>query len=333
MLFSFFKATLASVETEKVNIRFEGRVSIDSVQSEFFEKLKVANRRSSREKTVIVDLSEAEFIYPSAVLLFASLAKQFEKQGRSIEFDVKTGSQIHEYFDYCGACAAFNIPSFPSNSVRTLDSKVNVFRVNRGSEISHSYNMALKLVDLIKDIQPLSGKVEADLIDSIDEVLKNIIQHSQFSEFMLLGQVYPTSSRIRFVVADDGIGIKQHITKKPYKKTHKRFQELVSKSRYSKMKSNAANLSIEEAAKYEVSGTDYQKNSGAGLNFLLKDLAVPTSGSVVIFSDNGYVRWAGGEIVESIQTPFWFPGTMISVTINCDPNSMLENSSAKLRDF
>jgi hypothetical protein len=329
MFFSFLK-TLSGDETETVRIKFTGRLSLDEDVLGILESLRPAYKHRPKNKTVILDLSEVEFIYPSALLFFASVNEIMAKRGHAFEIEVESGSPVHDYLDYSGVCAGFEIPTFPKDGTRTIDPTTRVFKLQRGSIIPHSYQAAVALVDLFKASQPLSPLVEAATIDSIDEMLRNILQHSAYSEYLLLGQSYPQSGRIRFVIADNGCGIKEHVTRLPYKERHSRFRELVTKSMYSRMKSQPANVAIEQAARYEVSGTNYSKNSGAGLHFLIHNLSVPTNGTVCIFSDNGFVRWQAGEITQSTQTPIRFPGTLVSVTINCDQTKILKYSGEQL---
>ncbi len=149
------------------------------------------------------------------------------------------------------------------------------------------------------------------------------MQHSGYQNYGFLGQAYPTSNRLRLVFYDDGIGIKAHITKRPYAETHVLFRQHISQEVFADMKKEAANFAIEKASIYEVSGTDYVNNSGAGLDFILRTLSPSTNGVVTIISSDGYVRWVKGTKVDSFALPFKFKGTLIAVCIDSTPDTVL----------
>ena len=300
-----------------------GRISVEEEPEHLFSIFKPLLVERANFKTITIDLSDAEFIYPSALILLIGIREMLGERQISFNFKIRGGGAVHEYLTYCGFGDFFNqLPAFPLNVAKTMQES-DVYRLQIGNMLGITNIVAEQLVDLLKKKQILSAKVEADTIDSIDEILRNIKQHSKYSKYILLGQAYSNSRRLRFTIYDNGLGIKEHLTKELYSSRHSIFRQLISEELYKQMKSSPANLAIEVAARYQVSATNYLENSGAGLDFLIRNLSVPTNGIISILSGDGYVQWVQGQKVKSIQVPFKFSGTLVSVAIDCVPGSRL----------
>jgi hypothetical protein len=311
-----------------IEIKLPGRVNIDSDPNWFFDQFRTFFETPTTEiSEVIIDLTEAEFIYPSAIIFLLSLRENFKDDQFDLKFSIINGSPVHEYLLFAGVDQYVKIPPFPENTAKVIQPASRVFKLRSGNELGDTYALAITVVDMLKEQQNLSLMVEATTIDSVEEILRNIKQHSEFSNFLLLGQYYPISNRIRFSLYDDGIGIKAHVTRRDYAQTHPAFRDQVSPETFDRMRSESANLAIEQAARKMVSGSDYVNNSGAGLDFLISDLSVPTDGTVSILSEDGFVLWVKGKITKSVALPFKVVGTTVSWTINCTPGTILQYSS------
>lgn len=301
-----------------------GRIGLDQSPDPVLSNFSTVLKDGTGINDVIVDLTHCEFIYPSMLIFLLSMRDLLEKRGVGFKLALQEGSPVHEYLLFCGFSKFFEMPEFPAETPKSIDPKSEVYAFQEGSSLGDTYKIAQDIIDLLKSQQPLSPQVESTAIDSIYEILRNVAQHSGYSRYLILGQSYPKSKRIRFVIHDNGIGIKAHITQKPYEQTHPYFRKVVSEDLYEELKMRPANLAIEEAAKYMVSGTDYVNNSGAGLDFLINKLTVPTNGIVSILSGDGYVKWVAGKITESRSIGYYSPGTLVSVTINCNSGSILK---------
>ena len=184
--------------------------------------------------------------------------------------------------------------------------------------------MAIELVDLLKSEQDMSSQVEQEIIESIEEILCNISQHSGCSQHFLLGQAYPTSNRIRFVFYDNGIGIKNHIIEGGYNSRHSNFKKQVSQDIFNDIVNSPSNLAIEVASRDFVSATDYTQNSGAGINYLIEKLLPISEGKLTILSGNGIVAWRNGRKIScDMKIPYRLQGTLVSLTLNCEPGTTI----------
>lgn len=309
-------------ETER--IVFDGRVNLLENTTDFIKKIECIFQKDSKNKNFVIDLTNATFVYPNVLLLFIAI-KESVTNDKIFELEIQEGSDVHEYLEYAGFCEKFDLDPFPNSQPKKLSQSSHVFKLEEGAQIGNYSKKACELVDFLKQSQDMSELVEAEVISSIEEILRNILQHSNCSKSYLIGQAYPTSKRIRFAFFDNGIGIKAHMTRNPYDNMHKVFKQHVSEQQYSRIKQDPANLAIVEAAKYGVSATNYQENSGAGLNFLINDLSKVSNGTVTIISEDGIVIWKEGNESPFLQAklPFKIRGTMVSLDLNCHPEAKL----------
>lgn len=304
-----------------IKIRLEGRVCLETNPEKFFslfqELFSICHRNvplrvGKSARKVIIDLTKAEFIYPSALLFLVSLPQSLHPEVE-LTFEVKEKGLVHEYLCNCGFGHIFKIPELPSE-FRKLVPKGEVIEMESGTHVADEEAKARSFLDMVNKNNQMTTFFRNRSEESVSEILKNVKDHSRCTVFYLLGQGYPTSKNARFVVYDNGIGIKRHMTLLPYSKQHKYFQQKVSAADHKRIRESASNVAIEIASIYGVSATKYVHNSGAGLDFLINDFSKTTQGSVSILSGDGYVCWSAGKKVTSIPIPYEIHGTLVSIT-------------------
>ena len=308
-----------------VTVKLEGRVGYLNNTESFFNKFIEIFENIKEGQKFIIDLTKVDFIYPNALFFLLSIRETLRNQKCNLDILIDEGSEVHEYLDYSGFCKAFEISSYPQNKKKTLVKKSDVLELEFGDKITNYTKKASDLVDFLKTRQSMSLLVESEIISSIEEILRNIDQHSEYKKYYLLGQSYPASKRIRFVFYDNGIGIKQHMTRNIYDDMHKTFKRFVTQESFEKMKTGPANLAIREAAKYAVSATNYKDNSGAGINYIIKELSSITHGVVSILSEDGIIIWKDGSEspVYNQKLPYPIKGTIVSLTLDCEPGTKI----------
>jgi len=314
---------MSNVDNNRIEIRFSGRVGFEHGGSkEFFEKFVPLFSDNSFDE-VIIDLSKADFIYPAAMLFVLATTRMFERASFTLSIPLNT--ELHEYLHYCG-CENF-FDSFPPADEQhsKLNKDARVFKLHQydSGEMTDTNVIAGALTEMYESQQAMSLMVKANIIDSIDEVLRNVKQHSEFTKVLIVGQTFPISKRIRLAIYDDGIGIRTHLTRKDYNDLHHFLKSQFTVALYDRMKNEPANLAVEYAAKECISGTNYEHNSGAGLSFLINDLAKPCNGDIFIVSENGFVHWNKGEVKESFALPYKIKGTMICMKVDVLPDAKL----------
>ena len=314
---------------EKVTIRFPKRLDFEdeAYTESFFKHFEDIFNSELKNQMAELIFEDTEFIYPSALIFFASMVETLPSGVVALSCNIQQDSPVHEYVFHCGFDRILKLPRFNS-SKSTIASEV--IRLQEISGKINESRQAKELINLIEKNQTLSPMVRAATVDSFEEIFRNINQHSSATRTYFIAQTYPRSNRVRFVIYDNGVGIKSHLTRIDYPNTHQAFKELISEDLYKEMKSGSANISIQKAAVNMVSGTDYTQNSGAGLNFVLQELSVPTNGKVSILSEDGLVMWKSGKVIKSFGLPFKIKGTLVSVTIDVDPQTIIKYKSEVL---
>ncbi len=306
-------------------IPLKGRISLEADPEGFLANFDHLLKNADQGlESVVIDLREAEFIYPSALIFILGLVDHPNCIDCEMRLDIHVGSPIHEYLLYAGVGGLVEMPPLPDGHNSHLNSDSKVVPIRTDKSIHDTQVFAENLVDLIKDQQNLSAVVEAKLIDSVDEIIRNSAQHSSMTRLATLGQSYPKSQRIRIALADNGVGIKAHLTRRPYAQTPEEFRQVVSEETFDQLTAGSSELSIVEAARKFVSGSDYKNNSGAGLDFLIHKVSVPLNGHVMIMSGNGFVCWNSGTIEKSVSLPYSIPGTLVAWTIDTEPGTVLQ---------
>ena len=305
---NFISRAWAADET----IELVGRVGFEDDPTSFFRQFERLFRPQNKPgKRAVVDLTKAEFVYPSALIFLLCLAETL-KPNVELHIRVSEKSKLHEYLLNCGFSDVFQIPSLPAN-FRPLVEPGKVIRLETGTDIPNTEERARWFVDLIDGVDSMELYFRDRAEESIGEILRNVKQHSGCSKFYMLGQSFATSRNVRLITYDDGVGILPHLTRMPYNKQHPQFRKLISKSDYHKMHRLPANFTIEKAAIYNVSATNYIENSGAGLDFLVNDFSGPLNGTVTIISGDGFVQWKNGQRQHSIALPFKIKGTLVAI--------------------
>ena len=141
--------------------------------------------------------------------------------------------------------------------------------------------------------------------NSLFEIFSNAVLHSCTEAIFSCGQFFPKDSKLNFVVADLGTGIRENI------KTHLKL-----------------NLPPEKAidwATQEYHTTKRRISGGMGLKLLCEFIDL-NGGYIRIASDAGYWQRSNGEtIVKRLYYPF--PGTVVGLEINTADESAYTLSS------
>lgn len=313
------------VANNSYEVSLRGRVSLEEDFQEIFED--ISNLLSKKYLPKIVfDITDVEFLYPSAVLLLIALKDFLEKIDVTVSFKFKENEMLHRYLVYSESNQILGIPNLTKefNSNKFFEGEVFPLEVINGSV---SFSKTSELVDLLTKKQPMSPGFEGYLSDSLDEIFTNIDYHSGCSKCYVLAQVYPTSKRIRLAIMDNGVGIKSHMTKRPYNEMHGAFRQEVSRSMFDLMKKEHSGYAIREASRSCVSATDYTKNSGAGLHFLKRDICSETDGKLYVMSGDGCVAWKCGneQPDEFCKLPYRIDGTLLSLVMNYDEYKIVDS--------
>ena len=107
---------------------------------------------------------------------------------------------------------------------------------------------------------------------------------------------------------------------------HSNFRKAITKEQFEHICQSSANHAIFHAATSGVSATDYEMNSGAGINLLITEMMYISKGELLIMSGDGAVAWKEGEPHPFLNEPMPFDllGTLVSLDLNCNPDASFD---------
>ena len=313
---TLFKFKLFSKKSKKV-VSFKGRLNFENMKKGDLKKL---DQILSSKKSIEINLKNVEFLYPSSLVIILAAYEHLKNRGIALSIAIEKDSQVHHYLNYVNIEENISIPNVVERTAPPFN-KEDVIPLKYGDTIRNEEKLARNIVELLEKHQAQDDKSSIDnsIIDGVSEILLNVKQHSDFKKYILLAQSYPTSKKSRFVIYDNGIGIREHMTQGDYEKKHSAFKNHISKSDYERMRVDDI-FAILKAVEECVSATSYRDNSGAGLNFLLEEISKPRKGVVSIISGNGFVQWKRDE-VSSYKLKAPLQGTLISMTLTGEGGS------------
>lgn len=304
------------VSVEKVTIDgfadLSGKIYPHGSAKEFLQQFRPVFD-SKKKRQITIDLTKVKSIDLEGIALLFAVKETVLRDDCSVKVNVAKGSLVHEYLVTYGLDSYFDIPAFPEMATRQLDSNTNVFKAIYRSSIDNPSKIAAEIGDYLISKSALVREFEPNFTDSMDELLRNIDQHSGCSNFVLIVQVMPEHSAIKLVIYDNGVGIREHLTKVPYEARPAIFKKIIKKDLYEKMK-ESPRTAIKWALEECVSGTDYTRNGGAGLNFLKAEIG--PRGAITVISENGYVSVTGGQEPNAVKLPAILRGTLIFITMH-----------------
>jgi len=252
---------------------------------------------------IFIDFSDLEFLYPSGINTLVVIGNYLmQKRGCSIKQNFPKDAEAKNFLIESGFSHTVGIKVNRDESAAPHNGS-RIYKVRQFTMVD-DYQIE-KLIDVIEKELELSQVVRFGVHENLAELISNVIEHSESPlPCYVMGQGYVITDRIRFCIADAGIGIKNHLGK--------RYTELLDKNSVE---------AIEMALQEGITGTLDNKNSGVGLSYFRQFIDI-CKGSFVILSGDGMYseKWSDSEKkVNKEKINFEFPGTLIDVTINSQP--------------
>ena len=227
----------------------------------------VKDRIKRGYKDLIITIS-AETFYPNACVPAAGIIQYFIKQGITFTFDFDRSS-------YLSTCRMANPFSFSDED--DLDAAF-AFPLDKIYKFSSSLQVA-KLSQAYVDTLSSLCECESGVLDSIswcvNEVMDNVLTHSECSEGYVMAQLHPKTNHIAFCVYDSGIGI---------------FNSLSNSKHHPRKEIDALTLAIQE-------GVGDGKGQGNGLYGLYESvlrnsgiLSLTSGGSSIMLTEDGSIN-------------------------------------------
>lgn len=153
-----------------------------------------------------------------------------------------------------------------------------------------------------RGIPELSQALRVKFLEGLDEIFSNAAIHSQSTAGVFCcGQAYPKSEKIRFTIADCGIGIRKSL-------------------RESRGEDMSADQAIDWAMTEGTTARSGDVPGGLGLKILREFIEI-NKGTIKIVSETGFWQLQGGKVTTHRYFRS-YPGTIVTIEINTsDTNS------------
>lgn len=243
----------------------------------------------------LIEAADIEGVFPNTVVPIAALLESYKKQNIEFEYGKISNSLQLTKFD--------NSKSFDGNSKYILS---RVWKFSSSDEI---YKIVDAFgVELRKEDRFPEGTVSS-LLWSLNEVMDNVLTHSNSEFGYVMGQIHKTQKKIAFAVCDYGRGIYNSLRDSQFHKP--------------KTAIDAITLAIKE----EVT-RDNKVGQGNGL-FGLHSIISQGKGTLEIISSGASYKLMGSETRLNKKLPCLSrdnPGTIVDFQLNYGKNISLENA-------
>lgn len=161
---------------------------------------------------LIIDFSDCEFIYPDYALLLLCSIKHIEHLGYKITGFVKcdTNKKIVSYlakmgfFESLEVKLPFKTPEIDSKSAV----QIQKYTTENQTDVLNS------ILNILRNKSSMNDDVFASLDYCFNEVLDNVLNHTEEKEGWVVAQYYEKLNSIRLIVCDFGLGIHKSLNQK-----------------------------------------------------------------------------------------------------------------------
>lgn len=185
-------------------------VFIKELAKSHIQTLEICNGLVSRykdtpETELIIDFTECNFIYPDYIILFLCSIKYVESLGYHVfgTIELDADKKIVNYLAKMGFFKHLKVELPISVSEIDTNSAVQIQEYTSDTQIE-VLNSILKV---LKDKGSINENVYASLDYCFNEILDNVLNHTDEKRVWVVAQYYDNLNSIRLCVCDYGMGI------------------------------------------------------------------------------------------------------------------------------
>jgi len=173
----------------------------------------ISHYKNYPKTPIILNFLECNFIYPDYALLFMCAFKHLENCGIEIHGNIKFSKDNTDVIDYLARMNFFKYLKVK------IPRRLEQLKSNRFVEIQ-KYNEVNQLdvlnsiINIIKENTCINDNVITSLDYCLNEILDNVLNHSENKEGWVVAQYFYKINSIRLIVADSGIGIQKSLNTK-----------------------------------------------------------------------------------------------------------------------
>jgi anti-sigma regulatory factor (Ser/Thr protein kinase) len=262
----------------------------------FVEFSKFLDENQDLPDSVEIDFGAVQFIRPPSVAFLSNMTHWLVSMGSTVNFsNLDVSKDPIKYLDDSLFFEQHRGAKLSPNS-QCRSTTMPLKQLARRD--SHAW-LEVEFLPWLINKSGLNKNSLAEVKSSLQELINNISDHTDFEEGCIFGQWYPNKDQIIVTVADFGSGIPEN----------------VAKVRPGLRDCDA----IIKAAEDGFSSQSLPTNRGAGLYLLLLNIVLRFGGIVTIRSGRGYVKFAnrsGNIYTMNNSTCGYCIGTTIDIVLN-----------------
>ncbi len=159
---------------------------------------------------IVLNFSKCNFIYPDYALLFMCAFKYLESLGIEVHGNIRFSKNNTIVIEYL---AKMNFFKFLKVEVpkRLGLLQSNKFVVIQKYNAENQLDVLNSIIQIIKENSCINKNVITSLDYCLNEILDNVLNHSESEEGWIVAQYFEKINSIRLIVADSGIGIQRSL--------------------------------------------------------------------------------------------------------------------------
>lgn len=266
--------------------------------SSFTQSIRSSIQSSGNVNLIKFNFSNLSFIRPSGVTYLNNMVSFFNSHKIKVVFSgLSNRTQSISYLDD-SQFFKHHTGNTLSPSAKPRSTTLPLMEI--ASNKSHMW-LRLTLLPWISEKIGLGENSLHEIQTSISEIFNNIADHTRLDIGSIFVQYYPNESRIIIAVADFGIGIPG---------TVRRVEPGLTDE-----------AAIIRAVQEGFTSKSIPQNRGAGLDYLLRVVALTNTGKVTVYSGHAIVSFEGvdGKIVPTVVARTGYsPGTLVEIEMRTD---------------
>ncbi|MEN2009843.1 hypothetical protein AAJL88_03090 [Staphylococcus hominis] len=278
------------------SVKIYGTLDAEKVVDQFRVVLDNINKLNQTSLEVEIDITELNFVKPSAISMLYNITKWINDNNYTFYFKLPEINRENKVLTYLDDSQIFKITTgrsiFEDSRVRNTTLPLKNLKISSTEEwVSTTFNYWFSY-QIGCEVTRL-----ANLQSLLLELFNNTRDHSDKDYCCTYSQHYPNRKKIEISISDFGVGIPNNVKK--------RAPHIQSDSQR-----------IEEALKRGFTTKTNPHNRGEGLYILNEYIVEDGIGSLMIISGNGiYKVDSSGKVVKN-TLKCTYPGTFISIEID-----------------
>lgn len=169
----------------------------------------VEHYRANSQATLLIDFSDCNFIYPDYAILLLCTVKYLEKIGYDVKGRITYNSQTGpiEYLATMNFFEELKVKLPFQCEEAKGESSLRIQRYNRESQLS----VLKEILQILRLKSSMHENVYTGLDYCFNEILDNVLNHSETGEGWIAAQYFPNLNSIRLIVCDSGIGVQKSL--------------------------------------------------------------------------------------------------------------------------